>query len=126
MLLFYIFQHEKDRILEALKEYKIRVLQDEKDVIDWNNGEIQILLAQPQSASYGLNLQKGGHHIIWFSLTWNLEHYQQANARLYRQGQEKPVIIHHLIAKDTVDEVVYSALQKKESVQDNLLKSLSL
>ena len=102
------------------------MLQGEKDVIDWNNGEIQILLAQPQSASYGLNLQKGGHHIIWFSLTWNLEHYQQANARLYRQGQEKPVIIHHLIAKDTVDEVVYSALQKKESVQDNLLKSLSL
>lgn len=126
VLLFYIFQHEKDRILEALKEYKIRVLQDEKDVNDWNNGEIQILLAQPQSASYGLNLQKGGHHIIWFSLTWNLEHYQQANARLYRQGQNKPVIIHHLIAKDTIDEVVYSALQKKENVQDNLLKSLSL
>lgn len=126
VLLFYIFKHEKDRILEALKSYKIRVLQDDKDVNDWNNGEIQILLAQPQSASYGLNLQKGGHHIIWFSLTWNLEHYQQANARLYRQGQDKPVMIHHLIAKDTIDEIIYLALRKKENVQHWLLNSLKL
>ncbi len=126
VLLFYIFKHEKDRILEALKSYKIRCLTDNQDVKDWNNKEIQILLAQPQSTAYGLNLQQGGHHIIWYSLTWNLEHYQQANARLYRQGQDKPVMIHHLIAKDTIDETVYSALQKKESVQDSLLKSLTL
>ena len=126
VLLFYIFKHEKDRILEALKSYKIRVLQDDKDVKDWNNKDIQILLAQPQSTAYGLNLQQGGHHIIWYSLTWNLEHYQQANARLYRQGQDKPVMIHHLITKDTIDEIVYLALRKKENVQHWLLNSLKL
>ena len=126
VLLFYIFKHEKDRILEALKSYKIRCLTDNQDVKDWNNKEIQILLAQPQSTAYGLNLQQGGHHIIWYSLTWNLEHYQQANARLYRQGQDKPVMIHHLIAKDTIDEIVYLALRKKENVQHWLLNSLKL
>lgn len=126
VLLFYIFKHEKDRILEALKSYKIRVLKDNQDVKDWNNKDIQILLAQPQSTAYGLNLQQGGHHIIWYSLTWNLEHYQQANARLYRQGQDKPVMIHHLIAKDTIDEVVFMALRKKENVQHWLLNSLKL
>ena len=126
VLLFYIFKHEKDRILEALKEYKIRMLKDNQDVKDWNNKDIQILLAQPQSTAYGLNLQQGGHHIIWYSLTWNLEHYQQANARLYRQGQDKPVMIHHLIAKDTIDEVVFMALRKKENVQHWLLNSLKL
>ena len=124
--MFYIFKHEKDRILEALKEYKIRMLKDNQDVKDWNNKDIQILLAQPQSTAYGLNLQQGGHHIIWYSLTWNLEHYQQANARLYRQGQDKPVMIHHLIAKDTIDEVVFMALRKKENVQHWLLNSLKL
>lgn len=126
VLLFYIFKHEKDRILEALKSYKIRCLTDNQDVKDWNNKDIQILLAQPQSTAYGLNLQQGGHHIIWYSLTWNLEHYQQANARLYRQGQDKPVMIHHLIAKDTIDEVVFMALRKKENVQHWLLNSLKL
>ena len=126
VLLFYIFKHEKDRILEALKEYKIRMLKDNQDVKDWNNKDIQILLAQPQSTAYGLNLQQGGHHIIWYSLTWNLEHYQQANARLYRQGQDKPVMIHHLIAKNTIDEVVFMALRKKENVQHWLLNSLKL
>lgn len=126
VLLFYIFKHEKDRILEALKSYKIRCLTDNQDVKDWNNKEIQILLAQPQSTAYGLNLQQGGHHIIWYSLTWNLEHYQQANARLYRQGQDKPVMIHHLIAKDTIDEIIYLALRKKENVQHWLLNSLKL
>lgn len=126
ILLFYIFQHEKERILETLKSYKIRVLTSEKDITDWNKGEIEILLAQPQSASYGLNLQSGGRNIIWYSLTWNLEHYQQANARLYRQGQTKPVIIHHLIARGTIDEAVFVALRKKENVQNYLLESLKI
>lgn len=122
VLIFYIFQHEKERILETLQG--VRVLQSEQDIRDWNEGRIKVLLAQPQSASYGLNLQRGGNNIIWYSLTWNLEHYQQANARLYRQGQTKPVFIHHLIAKGTIDEVVYSALRKKESVQNALLEAL--
>lgn len=124
VLIFYVFQHEKQRILESLKD--VRILESEQDLRDWNEGKIKILLAQPQSASYGLNLQQGGRHIVWYSLTWNLEHYQQANARLYRQGQNKPVIIHHLIAKGTVDEAVFLALRNKENVQNYLLNSLKV
>ena len=78
----------------------------------------------PASAGHGLNLQAGGNVIIWFGLTWSLELYQQANARLWRQGQQETVIIHHLVAKDTIDETVMAALAKKENVQAALMSAV--
>ena len=94
------------------------------DEADWNAGKIDILLAHPASCAYGLNLQQGGHHVIWFGLTWSLELYQQANKRLHRQGQEYPVIIHHLIVQGGVDEDVMKALSGKEKTQESLLNAL--
>lgn len=83
-----------------------------------------MLLAHPASVGYGLNLQEGGHVIVWYGLTWSLELYQQANARLHRQGQERPVIVHHLIAEGTVDEEVLRALEAKDTSQAALLAAL--
>ena len=90
----------------------------------WNDGNIPLLLVHPQSAGHGLNLQQGGHIIVWFGLPWSLELYQQANARLYRQGQKNNVLIHHLIVENTVDERVYKTLQIKGNVQGELLEAL--
>lgn len=125
-LVFYSFQHEKDRLLEALKKsrLRVRVYKNSDDEAAWNNGEVDILLAHPMSTAYGLNLQDGGHHIIWFGPTWSLEQYQQANKRLHRQGQKHPVIIHHLIAEGTVDEDVIEALGRKSGTQEALLSAL--
>ncbi len=125
-LVFYNFQHDRDRILKALAVYKlrVRVYSQAKDEIDWNNGEIDILLAHPASCGYGLNLQRGGHHAIWFGLTWNLEHYDQANKRLHRQGQEQPVVIHRLIVQGRQDEIVAEALKNKGDIQEALLLAL--
>ena len=85
-----------------------------------------MLLAHPAGAGHGLNLQAGGHIIVWFGLTWSLELYQQANARLYRQGQTERVIIHHLITEGTVDQQVLASLQGKTEVQDDLMESLKV
>jgi len=90
----------------------------------WNAGELPMLLVNPQSAAHGLNLQEGGSHLCWYSLTWNLEHYLQLNARLWRQGQKQGVFIHHLIAKDTIDEVVWRAIENKNQTQIKLLSYL--
>ena len=119
ILVFYQYQHDLDRI-------KARFPQAEEleDLDRWNQGEIPILLCHPQSAGHGLNLQKGGHIIVWFGLTWSLEYYQQANARLDRQGQTEPVIVHHLVAKNTIDEKVLQVLQGKEEKQDMLLEAV--
>ena len=122
VLVFYSFKHDLDKILEAVSG--ARVLNGPEDIRDWNDGKVQVLLAHPASVGYGLNLQEGGHTIVWYGLTWSLELYQQANARLYRQGQEKPVIIHHLIAEGTVDEQVMAALQAKDTSQAALLAAL--
>lgn len=126
VMVFYNYRHELNRITKLLKENKLeyRELKDKKDIEDWNEGQIPILLAHPASAGHGLNLQKGGNHIIWFSLTWNLEHYEQANARLHRQGQGKPVIVHRLIVKGTRDEAVAKALTDKAVSQNELIESL--
>lgn len=123
---FYCFQHDRDRILAALAktDLRVRMYKRPEDGDAWNRGEIDILLAHPASTAYGLNLQEGGSHIIWFGLNWSLELYQQANARLYRQGQKNRVIIHHLVAEGTRDEDVMEALQAKGDVQDALLESL--
>lgn len=125
-LVFYNFKHDLARILKALEKtkLKVRVLKTVEDQEAWNRREVDILLAHPASAAYGLNLQDGGNHVIWFSLNWSLELYQQANKRLHRQGQKQKVIIHHLVAQGTRDEDVMSALENKGEVQDELLNSL--
>lgn len=127
-LVFYNFQHDRERLLEALGKTKLhaKVYEGAEDEAAWNDGQIDILLAHPASCAYGLNLQRGGHHVIWFGLTWSLELYQQANKRLHRQGQEHPVIIHHLIVQGGVDEDVMRALSGKEKTQESLLNALKV
>ena len=124
-LVFYSFKHDIDRIVDRLgKKYKVRVYKDSKDADDWNAGKLDVLLAHPASTAYGLNLQAGGHNVVWFGLNWSLELYQQANARLYRQGQEKPVVVHHLVVQDSIDMDVIDALDAKKYGQDALLDAI--
>lgn len=125
-LVFYYYQHDRDRILAALEKtgLKVKVYTDSKDETEWNAGNIDVLLAHPASCGYGLNLQEGGHHVIWFGLTWALEEYQQANKRLHRQGQQFPVIVHRLITLGGVDEDVIKSLEGKDNAQENLLQAL--
>ena len=122
VLVFYSYRHDLDAIIGKIKG--ARTLEGPQDIADWNDGKIPVLLAHPASVGYGLNLQDGGHTIVWYGLTWSLELYQQANARLYRQGQTKPVIIHHLVAEGTADEQVMRALQDKDTSQAALLAAL--
>lgn len=126
ILVFYNFKHDLERIKKALAKSRLTVgeLKSPSDIDRWNNRELNILLAHPASAAYGLNLQSGGSHIVWFGLNWSLELYQQANARLYRQGQRDRVIIHHLVVTDSIDEIVMGALDDKERTQDALLNAL--
>jgi len=125
-LVFYNFKHDKDRLMTALSKSKLRVREftGAREEIDWNAGKIDVLLAHPASTAYGLNLQDGGHHIIWFGLNWSLELYQQANKRLHRQGQKEPVIIHQLICTGTRDEDLVEALGDKDASQEKVLESL--
>ncbi|KYM44622.1 DEAD/DEAH box helicase [Fusobacterium necrophorum] len=127
-LVFYNFQHDLSRIQEALAKsgLRVRLLKSPEDQKDWNEHKIDVLLAHPASAAYGLNLQQGGNHVVWFGLNWSLELYQQANKRLHRQGQKEKVIIHHLITKGTRDEDVMAALENKGNVQEELLQSLKV
>lgn len=127
-LIFYNFQHDLSRILEYFKQspLEIRQLKTDKDQQDWNDGKVDILLAHPASAGYGLNLQQGGHHVIWFGLNWSLELYEQANKRLHRQGQQEKVIIHRLITQETRDVDVAAALEGKSDVQSALLEALKV
>ncbi len=126
VLVFYSFQHDYDRITKFLnkKGHKPKKLNDSSDIKSWNEGKINILLLHPASAGHGLNLQYGGSTIVWFGLPWSLELYQQANARLHRQGQKEVVVINHLIAKGTVDEDVMKALSNKEVNQNVLLEAV--
>ena len=127
-LIFYNFKHDLDRILKhfAKSQLVIRQLRTDRDQQDWNDGKIDLLLAHPASAGYGLNLQQGGHHVIWFGLNWSLELYEQANKRLHRQGQQEKVIIHRLVAQDTRDVDVAAALEGKSDVQTALLDALRI
>lgn len=126
VLVFYSFKHDFDRIVNFLKTKKLKAvsLKDSNDIAKWNKGEISILLVHPASAGHGLNLQYGGNIIVWFGLTWSLELYQQANARLHRQGQKEAVIIHHLVSIGTVDEDVMKTLSNKEVNQNTLLEAV--
>lgn len=126
VLVFYNYQHDRDRILAALSGTRLRVreLKTTQDEDDWNARQIDVLLTHPASSAYGLNLQQGGNHVIWFGLTWNYELYTQANKRLHRQGQKEKVIIHHLVCAGTRDEDVMQALQRKDDVQNWVMESL--
>ena len=123
-LVFYSFLHDKERILNCFPE--ARELKTAEDIRDWNAGRIKVLLAHPASCGYGINLQAGGRRIVWYGLTWSLEQYQQANARLYRQGQTETVDIYHLVMMGTIDEQVMAALQSKKTGQDALLEAVQL
>lgn len=126
-LVFYWFQHERDRIVSALANsgLKVRVYNVPEDESAWNAGEVDIMLAHPMSCGYGLNLQAGGHHAVWFGYpNWALELYQQANKRLHRQGQQHPVICHHLVVQGGMDEAVVAALHDKGDAQAALMDAL--
>lgn len=126
VLVAYWFRHDHERIMRHLsgKGYRPRDIRTDADITDWNAGKIQVGLISPVSAGHGLNIQKGGHILIWFSLIWSLEMYQQTNARLWRQGQTEVVTIHHIVCKDTVDEDVLSALEHKDTTQQKLIAAV--
>lgn len=121
VLIAYWFKHD---LLRIQNRFKVEVLTSSDSIKKWNGGKIQIAAIHPASAGHGLNLQAGGSTLVWFGLTWSLELYQQTNARLYRQGQTDTVIIHHLIAKDTMDERVMDALNKKNNTQSALIDAV--
>ena len=125
-LVFYNYKHDRDRLRAALSKTKlvVRELKTAEDEDAWNAGKIDILLTHPASSAYGLNLQQGGNHVIWFGLNWNYELYTQANKRLHRQGQTEKVIIHHLVCSGTRDEDVMAALARKDDVQQFIMDSL--
>lgn len=126
VLVAYWFQHDHMRIREYLASqgYTPRDLKGDADIADWNAGKIQVGLISPASAGHGLNIQRGGHILVWFSLVWSLEMYQQTNARLWRQGQKNVVTIHHILTRDTVDGDVLSALKHKDTTQQNLIAAV--
>lgn len=125
VLVFYQFKHDIPRIIKKLKGYKVEVYEGEKQLLDWNAGKIDVLLAHPASTAYGLNMQQGGHYIVWFGTGWDLELFQQANARLHRQGQKHPVTVYKLIGAHTVDERASASLENKKAKQQSLLDSLN-
>lgn len=127
-LVFYGFEFDKEYLTEELRTahrgLRFAVLAGRDEAQAWNDGKLDVLLAQPASCAYGLNLQAGGHHLIWYSLPWNLELYEQGNARLYRQGQQQPVIIHRLLVKNGADELVAKALESKSACQQGLIQGI--
>lgn len=122
LLVAYWFKADLARLLERFPQ--ATALKTSENMTAWNRGEIPVGLIHPASAGHGLNLQAGGHHLVWLTPTWSLELYQQTNARLYRQGQESPVVIHHLVTKDTLDSAVLAALERKDSTQTALIDAV--
>ncbi len=123
VLVFYSYKHDRDRIKERLGS-KCFELKSETAIKNWQEGKYEVAIAHPASVGHGLNLQSGGHIIVWFGLTWSLELYNQANDRLYRQGQKNTVSVYHLITEDTVDEACMRAIKKKEKGQEALMEYL--
>ncbi|WP_448913187.1 SNF2-related protein [Gemella sp.] len=121
VLVAYWFKADKERIE---KRFKVREIKTADDIKQWNKGMIDLALIHPASAGHGLNLQSGGSTLVWFSLTWSLELYQQTNASLYRQGQKDTVVIHHLITKNTIDEDIMKSLKRKDKTQESLMKAV--
>ena len=122
VLIAYWYKHDLERIRDKFKE--ARCIKTSQDIDDWNAGKIDIGLIHPAGAGHGLNLQEGGATLIWFGLTWSLELYQQTNARLHRQGQLATVIVHHIVCKDSIDEDVLLALERKDETQSSLINAL--
>ena len=126
ILVAYWFKHDLTRIEERLHRLHIPYATvDKADSIErWNRGELPVMLIHPASAGHGLNLQFGGSTLIWFGLTWSLELYQQTNARLWRQGQKETVVIHHIIADDTIDGRIMKVLREKDKTQTALMDAV--
>ncbi|MBY4986126.1 DEAD/DEAH box helicase [Streptococcus suis] len=127
VLVAYWFKHDLARIMGRLEKLKVksRVLKTEEDIREWNKGNVSVGLLHPAGAGHGLNLQKGGHHLVWFGLTWSLELYQQTNARLWRQGQEaETVVIQHIVTEGTIDEEILKALENKDAQQERLIAAV--
>lgn len=124
LLVFYNFKHDREAIRAAFPDAVD--LSDDETLQAWDAGKIKMLLAHPASAGYGLNLQQGGHVIVWYGMTWSLEQYLQANARLNRQGQTHLVTIYHLLTTGTIDSQVMRALERKEKGQSALLEAIKL
>ena len=130
VLVMYNYQHDLTRIQQRFGKYSpenpngVRELKTSCDMEDWNAGKIPVAATQPASTGHGLNLQQGGNTIIWFGLNWSLELYEQANARLWRQGQKETVVVHHLVVKGTMDEQVMQALKDKAAGQDSLMAAV--
>ena len=127
VLVAYWFKHDLARIIGRLEKLKVksRVLKTEEDIREWNKGNVPVGILHPASAGHGLNLQKGGHHLVWFGLTWSLELYQQTNARLWRQGQEaETVVIQHIVTEGTIDEEILKALENKDAQQQRLIAAV--
>lgn len=123
VLVFYQYKHELARLQERYKDHT--VFTGEPEILKaWNEGKVRLMLCQPASVQYGLNMQQGGHIIVWYTPTWNLEQYQQANARLHRQGQTRPVICYRLICDGTIDDKVVGALRGKDGAQESLLRMI--
>lgn len=123
LLVFYQFQHERDRLLEKFKHLPAELYKGPETANRWCRGEIPMLIVHPETVGHGLNLQDGGNIIVWMTLPWSLEYYQQANKRLHRQGQKKSVIVRHLIMEGTKDAVVLEALKKNVAVQDYVFEA---
>ena len=123
VLIAYWFKHDLSRIRQRFPY--AREIKTSADIADWNAGKISVAVVHPASAGHGLNLQAGGSTLIWFSLTWSLELYQQTNARLWRQGQQaETVVVHHIVTKDTIDESILSALKRKDKTQSALIDAV--
>ena len=125
----YHFQHDLERLKEAFPDAPVigsGVVGAKLDAIiaAWNAGDIPVLLAHPMSAGHGLNLQGAGYAVIWYSLTWSLEIYEQFIRRLWRQGQKNHIVVHHIIARDTVDIAILAAVQRKDKTQQKLLNAV--
>ena len=129
VLVAYWFKHDLARIMGRLEKLKVksRVMKTEEDIREWNKGNVPVGLRHPAGAGHGLNLQKGGHHLVWFGLTWSLELYQQTNARLWRQGQEaETVVIQHIVTEGTIDEEILKALENKDAQQERLIEAVKV
>ena len=121
-LIAYWYKHERDSIMQR---FDCREIKTNADIADWNKGKIPVALIQPSSAGHGLNLQSGGSTIIWYTMPWSLELYQQTNARLWRQGQQsETVVIQHIVIKGTVDEKILKALKSKDETQTALMSAV--
>ena len=121
VLVAYWFKHD---LIQIKSRFKVREIKTPRDIQDWNAGKIPLALIHPASAGHGLNLQAGGATLIWYGLTWSLELYQQTNARLWRQGQRQPVVIHHIITEGTIDENILAALKRKDKTQLALINAV--